>query len=146
MRKVRAAGFSLMELLIVVIIVGILAAVAMPQFNRMSRRARASEASGMVGAIMTAEWVLFNETGAFVAFADNAGLNALGGANALGIQVPADAATNWDYTGVAGPPFVVTATADNTPVAGSGLILNPAVVVTGTLNIDGTRTVVTTVQ
>ena len=150
MKKARAAGFSLMELLIVVIIVGILASVALPQFNRMARKARAAEAADIVGAILTAEWVMFNETGAFVAYANNAAINAAppAGQPALGVQVPDSAVSRYEFVvstpGGAAVNCRVVATADAIPAAGSAGYLNPAIVVTGDIANNGTRAVVTT--
>jgi prepilin-type N-terminal cleavage/methylation domain-containing protein len=45
-RRRRAAGFSLVELMIVVAIVGVLASIAVPAFGRYIRRARTAEAAG----------------------------------------------------------------------------------------------------
>lgn len=44
----RQAGFTLIELMIVVAILGVLAAIAVPAFTRYIRRARAAEASELV--------------------------------------------------------------------------------------------------
>lgn len=109
----RTRGFTLLELLVVVIIVGILASVALPQFTRMTQRARRSEAANMVGAILTAEYVRSQELGPFLAFADNAALNAAAVAGDILIEVPPDANTDWDYVGTlqAGPPTQVTVVA-----------------------------------
>jgi len=51
MKKCLAAGFTLVELMIVVVILGILAAVAIPAFTLYAKRAKASEASGNIGKI-----------------------------------------------------------------------------------------------
>ena len=58
-------GFTLLELLIVVIIVSILASVALPRFTKMTRRARSSEAASMVGSILTAESLYYQENDVF---------------------------------------------------------------------------------
>lgn len=127
MKRARTEGFTLMELLIVVIIVGILASVALPQFAKMTRRARAAEATNIVGAILTAQWVYYQEAAVFT--------SALGD---LLVDVPPDANTNFDYAIVsAGPPAVATGTGETgTNVAG--------IVVTGTIRNDGTRTIAST--
>ncbi|MBI3322820.1 MAG: prepilin-type N-terminal cleavage/methylation domain-containing protein [Candidatus Omnitrophica bacterium] len=132
MKRARVKGFTLMELLIVVIIVGILASIALPQFKVMTRRARATEAQNMVGAILTAEWVYYQENNAFVASTSANVFPA-----ALGISVPGDANSIFDYTSDGATPCVVTATAD-----GGGLEVGTAVTVVGTLQADGSRTVV----
>lgn len=61
MNKAKSKGFTLLELLIVVIIIGALASVALPQFGKMVKKSRASEAIANIGAILTAEQVLYQE-------------------------------------------------------------------------------------
>ena len=61
LRRKRALGFTLLELLIVVIIIGILATIAVPGFVRFTRRARAADGQNMVGAIMTGLQVYYLE-------------------------------------------------------------------------------------
>jgi prepilin-type N-terminal cleavage/methylation domain-containing protein len=49
--KKRAAGFTLIELMVVVVIIGVLATVAVGSYRRFSRRARVQEAIAMLGDI-----------------------------------------------------------------------------------------------
>ena len=49
----NAAGFSLLELMVVVAIIGVLAAVAVPRFNIFRARARQAEAKSNLGVIFT---------------------------------------------------------------------------------------------
>ena len=54
MRKVKLAGFTMVELLVVLVIVAILAAVATPLYIANTRRAKASEAVATMGLIRQA--------------------------------------------------------------------------------------------
>ncbi len=49
----KRAGFTLIELMIVVIVVGILAAAAIPIYSRAMDRARASEGKALLGTVRT---------------------------------------------------------------------------------------------
>lgn len=59
--KLSLAGFTLVELLVVIIIVGILSSLAIPIFRQSVRRAMATEGYALVGAIRTAQRIYFAE-------------------------------------------------------------------------------------
>jgi type IV pilus assembly protein PilA len=63
------AGFTLIELMIVVAILGILAAVAIPNYLRFQLRARSSEGKTNLAALRTAEEAHFAEHDAYLAAA-----------------------------------------------------------------------------
>ncbi|HEY5999495.1 MAG TPA: prepilin-type N-terminal cleavage/methylation domain-containing protein [bacterium] len=62
----RSAGFTLVELMIVVAIVGILAAIAIPNFMRMRERAKIAEAKANLGAIRVTETSHYAEYSMYV--------------------------------------------------------------------------------
>ncbi len=55
----KLAGFTLVELMIVVVILGILAAVAIPAFTRYVKRSKTSEAAGNIAKIYQGELTYF---------------------------------------------------------------------------------------
>jgi prepilin-type N-terminal cleavage/methylation domain-containing protein len=65
MRKANVAGFSLVELMVVVAIIGILSAIAIPNFQRFQRKARQAESASMQSAVRTgletfnSEWTTY---------------------------------------------------------------------------------------
>jgi len=70
-RKEGGAGFTLLELLIVVIIIGILASVALPGFGKAVRKARSTEGQTVVSAMLTAEFLYYLEHRTFASGAAN---------------------------------------------------------------------------
>lgn len=69
------AGFTMIELMVVVIIVGVLAAIAVPVYSKYVKNARVTEASSRLGDILTAEKAFFQEKGVW---ADDATAGFLG--------------------------------------------------------------------
>lgn len=63
------AGFTLLELLVVVAILGMLATIALPRFMIYQLRSKSAEAKTNLGAITVAERAIFSESGAFQAVA-----------------------------------------------------------------------------
>jgi prepilin-type N-terminal cleavage/methylation domain-containing protein len=62
------AGFTLMELMVVIVIVAILAAVAVPLYINYVKDAQRTEAKGVIAAIVTAEQVHLQRYGAYIAY------------------------------------------------------------------------------
>jgi general secretion pathway protein G len=58
----KKAGFTLIELMIVVAVIGILSAVAIPKFASMVRKSREAATRGNIGAIRSALNIYYSDT------------------------------------------------------------------------------------
>ncbi|HDP67506.1 MAG TPA: type II secretion system protein [Candidatus Marinimicrobia bacterium] len=77
MRKLmNEAGFTLVELMIVIVIVGILAAVAVPIYQGNIAKAKMTECDSALGTIRTAERVYFAENSHYTKSLTNLGFTA----------------------------------------------------------------------
>jgi prepilin-type N-terminal cleavage/methylation domain-containing protein len=64
-RQTASAGFTLLELMVVVFVMGVLAAIAIPSFSNQARRAKEAEAKMIVSHINRAQQLYFVEHSQF---------------------------------------------------------------------------------
>lgn len=72
-QKMKARGFTLIELMIVVAIVGILAAIAIPNFMRYQAKSKQSEAKANLRSIYTSQNTYFGEYDTYTGSIDTLG-------------------------------------------------------------------------
>lgn len=106
------AGFTLVELMIVIIIVGILAAVAIPLYRGYVRKAMSSEAIAGLGTVRTALRVMYAQTRDYT---DDGSGGTIGAGDVVGVVPGIDEDdldgtyfSDEDYTIVAGPAITPT--------------------------------------
>jgi type IV pilus assembly protein PilE len=114
MRKNRASGFTLIELMIVVVIVGILAAIALPSYQRYVLRSHRTTAVNALLDMGSREVRYYS--------ANNAYTSSLTGVNGLGyasnpVPVPDATTTYYNLTAaISGNSFTLTAQATGNQV------------------------------
>lgn len=121
-RERGEAGFTLIELVVVLAILGILIALAVPRYLGARRRAYMAEGRNIVQEIKTLEWAYFQQYNLFLDFA---ALGAGGAEATLGFTVPEGAV--WSFSGVTADDaasIVIGATGtDAGPIAGATITL-----------------------
>jgi type IV pilus assembly protein PilA len=142
------AGFSLVELMVVVGIIGLLAAIAVPQFSKFQARARQSESKALLASIFTGEKAFFAEWNAYTASMTNAGVGTTG--NKLryngGVAEGANVCTGTYPTGAPADGVVDVFAASNATSSGSATFDNsggmgtPTIVTTGRQCRNATQT------
>jgi type IV pilus assembly protein PilA len=128
------AGFSLIELMMVVAVIGILAAVAIPNFLRYQMRARATETLTHLKGIGTTEDAYFAEHGTYVSVPAGVPASMPGGTS----RVPWPTGTRFDVIGWApegGVVFQYAVQADDP--SGTGTLTRFTAETTADLDNDG---------
>jgi type IV pilus assembly protein PilA len=129
----KEAGFTLVELMIVVAILGIVSALAIPNFIRYQAQSRQSEARTSLSAIFVSETAYYGEQSVFGTF-DQIGYALAGTTNRYAYRVGLGTTVNVDLL----PPGVGFDPGQNLIVA-SGLtaVPVPGFTATATANLDG---------
>ena len=121
MKQQKRAGFTLLELLVVIVIVAILASLALPQFLKTFNKAREAEASSVLGTVLGAVFAYRQEK----TFWPTA-------VNQTAVDLPVG--SNWTYaapTGTTGNTLTITGTQ----------VGNTSHTVTATVSTAGIRTI-----
>ncbi len=110
-RENRIAGFTLIELMIVVVIIGILAALAIPRFMTSATKSKQSEAKGLLKQIYTMQRAYIMEYETYCLNGVTASAAASTAFRAIYVEVSSPA--RYTYSMVAGlTTFTCTATAN----------------------------------
>ena len=114
--SLRGAGFTLIELMIVVVIIGTLAAIVIPQYSDYVRRARVSEALGLLAGTRPRMEQFFQDNRTFFGACDS---------NTVATPPGQTKGFKFECTGLSATAYTVTATGlDNTSTSGFVYTLN----------------------
>jgi prepilin-type N-terminal cleavage/methylation domain-containing protein len=110
MKKKQQAGFTLIELVVVIVILGILAAAAVPKFSTITGQAETAVAEGILGAVLSASVIQF-------------GVNQGSASSLATIKSEVDASEGFTLTGpCTGTNDSVTVTVTSTGASAIGII------------------------
>jgi type IV pilus assembly protein PilE len=144
-RKFRFAGFTLLELIIVIIIIGILAILGFTQYGKMVERSRGAEARAVLGDLRKLSYAFYMENGSSIAGIANANLNLGLGANLIPNVCAGQASHYFAYTFLAANPVITltatrcTGATGKVPGLGGVVGVPQTLILTSTLNtgVDG---------
>lgn len=94
----REAGFSLVELMIVVAIIGILAALAVPRFQSFQAKARQSEAKNNLSHMYTLEMSYYGDNDKYAPVASTGADSCPGAKNDIGFRVTPCNKVRYNYS------------------------------------------------
>lgn len=126
------AGFSLIELMIVVAIIGILASIAVPNFQKFQRRAKQTEGKGYLAGIYSAEKGFQAEWNTFTSHMPTIGfqIDAARGCYSAGINADANAVAGTTLTATV--TSAMAATVVQPTAANTGCVRGTLAQITGT--------------